>query len=162
MEVNFKKEDIAALDFILKNLSDGNTPVTSDSLVYEGCLKGKNRQGDFNYFAEILESYDCCKINKKMPLYWALGAGDHTQSVYKNGGFENIFKTKIKKQSETEEKSTQEHAKLILEIQDLKNRLKDYPKTKKHATIALWISIVCSIVTVISFIVSFLQSCHIL
>ena len=156
MTLLFKKEDITALDFVLKNLAEGNTPVTSDVLIPKGYLKGKNRKNDFNYLAEILYSYGCCEINKKYSNNWGLLGGDNTYNVYNNGGFENIFNTKIKEQSETKEKTIQEYTKLTLEIQDLKNRLKDYPRTRKHAIIALCVSVIGGIMAVVSFILNLL------
>jgi hypothetical protein len=55
MEINFKKDDIAALDFILKELSSGNTLVNSDDLINAGFLDKKTETGKI--YSTVMPKY---------------------------------------------------------------------------------------------------------
>jgi hypothetical protein len=92
MKKEFNENDIPALDFILKKLVSRETPVTMDDLASSNLIKKGIKIPDaFTYYAEILQSYECCEINTKMPMYHVFGEGKSMMYVYNNGGFKKIY-----------------------------------------------------------------------
>ena len=100
--IDFKKEDIPALDFIINKLIEDEFMVSSNDLVNAGILKVNNRNNEkewdkaeteFIRLMFIIEEFKCgnCKTNTSTDMGASISPNSKTSYFKANGGFEKAY-----------------------------------------------------------------------
>ncbi|MDR1199726.1 MAG: hypothetical protein LBK94_12075 [Prevotellaceae bacterium] len=165
MEEKIKKEDIPVLDYMLNELVKGNI-FTYKELVkaklIDDSLKDSEQQAKFNYYSVILESCDCCEINrgKSVMFSWIIGKGNKTELFKNNGGFATCFKIEEEKRTEEFDRKQQLDKISTLEIQNLECLIKNYPNTARNAKTAITISVISVVIALSGLLWTIITSMH--